>query len=101
MLNEEQLEHLANLARLELTPEERRKLNQDLVKILDYVDQIKKAKITEEPLTNIFQSTPLREDQKIRRKVHEIHEIIQRIKDNFKEITEEGYLKVPKVLEKD
>lgn len=101
MLNEEQLERLADLARLELSKEEKDKLNQDLAKILDYVDQIKKAQVSEKILTSIFKSTYLREDKEVRRQVHHFHQIIEKIQKNFPEKTEDAYLKVPKVLEKD
>lgn len=101
MLNEKQLDYLANLARLNLTEEEKMKLVEDLRQILGYVDQIKKADITEEPLISIFSSTILRDDGKSRKDIHEIHDTIQAIKDNFPEITDEGYLKVPKVLTKE
>ena len=41
-ITKETLEHLAELARIELTPHEEEKLLTDLQKILDYFEEIKK-----------------------------------------------------------
>jgi aspartyl-tRNA(Asn)/glutamyl-tRNA(Gln) amidotransferase subunit C len=40
MLTNEQIKHIANLARLELTPEEETKYGQQLSAVLDYVDKL-------------------------------------------------------------
>jgi len=40
MLTTEQIKHIANLARLELTPEEEKKYGEQLSAILNYVDKL-------------------------------------------------------------
>lgn len=40
MLTNEQIKHIANLARLELTPEEEIKYGQQLSAVLDYIDKL-------------------------------------------------------------
>ncbi len=44
MITEETVKHLAELARIELKPEEVTSLQKDLVKILDYVEELKAVK---------------------------------------------------------
>jgi aspartyl-tRNA(Asn)/glutamyl-tRNA(Gln) amidotransferase subunit C len=101
MLKREDLEHLANLARLQLTAEEKDSLMKDLEKILEYVSQIKEADLKNfDSLISIFESTKLREDE-FRRGEHESHEIVESIKNNFPSKDDDGYLKVPKVIDKD
>ena len=46
MLSEQEVQHIAQLARLRLTPQEAKKYQKDLSLILDYVGQLKKADIT-------------------------------------------------------
>ena len=47
MISKEEVEHIAKLARLELTEEEVSKMQKDLSAILDYFDLLKKAKKAE------------------------------------------------------
>ena len=44
MISKEDVEHIAKLARLELTEKETQKMQQDMSVILDYFDLLKKAK---------------------------------------------------------
>lgn len=44
MIDEETVKHLATIARIELKPEEVTSLQKDLVKILDYVEELKAVK---------------------------------------------------------
>ncbi len=46
MLSREQVIHIANLARLDLTEEEIKKMQKDLAGILDYIDQLNKVDIS-------------------------------------------------------
>lgn len=57
MLTDQELEHIAKLARLEIKPEERGKLKKDLSSVLDYVDKLNQADTSSvEPL---YQTTGL------------------------------------------
>ncbi len=100
MFNDKILDHLANLARLNLNENEKKKLTEDLKKILDYVSEIQQVMIETDPLISIFDKVNLREDKPNIHEIHEIHETINLIKENFPSVDEEGYLEVPKVIEK-
>jgi aspartyl-tRNA(Asn)/glutamyl-tRNA(Gln) amidotransferase subunit C len=101
MITKEQILHLAELARLKLTDDEIEKLTEDLNKILSYVEKIQELNLKDiEPLTNILERLPLREDEILgeeERKI--IEEIREKIIKNFPQ-KEGSYLKVPKILEK-
>lgn len=98
-INKKTLDHLAELARIELTPEESKKYLKDLKNILDYFAELKEVDTSKVvPLTggtdlqNIF-----REDAvDFGKRSGEVN-VEGRIIDAFPE-TEKGYLKVPKVL---
>ncbi|MGQ9609894.1 MAG: Asp-tRNA(Asn)/Glu-tRNA(Gln) amidotransferase subunit GatC [bacterium] len=50
-----EVEHVANLARLEFNEEEKKKLTQQLAKILDYIDQLNKLDTTNvEPTSHVI-----------------------------------------------
>ncbi len=50
-----EVEHVANLARLEFNEEEKKKLAQQLAKILDYIDQLNKLDTTNvEPTSHVI-----------------------------------------------
>lgn len=50
-----EVEHVANLARLEFNEEEKHKLAQQLAKILDYIDQLNKLDTTDvEPTSHVI-----------------------------------------------
>lgn len=59
------LEYLANLAKLELSGEEKTRYQRDLDKIIDYIDQLKELDTKDVPLTSQVISTRsvLREDK--------------------------------------
>ncbi|MEK7115212.1 MAG: Asp-tRNA(Asn)/Glu-tRNA(Gln) amidotransferase subunit GatC [Patescibacteria group bacterium] len=94
------LEHLAELARIELTADESKKLLKDLKKILKHFEELKELDTTKTaPMTggtllrNIF-----REDEVDFGQKSEMTNIEGRIIDSFPEV-EKGFLKVPKVFE--
>ncbi len=99
IISRKSLEHLAELARIELTPEESKKLLKDLKKILKHFEELKELNTDKvEPMTggtllrNVF-----REDEVDFGKKSEMTNIEGRIIDSFPEV-EKGFLKVPKVL---
>jgi aspartyl-tRNA(Asn)/glutamyl-tRNA(Gln) amidotransferase subunit C len=101
MITKEQILHLAELARLKLRDDEIEKLTQDLNKILSYVEKIQELNLKDvEPLTNIIERLPLREDEILSEEERKIiEEIREKIIENFPQ-KEGNYLKVPKILEK-
>jgi aspartyl-tRNA(Asn)/glutamyl-tRNA(Gln) amidotransferase subunit C len=57
-----EISHLAALARLSLTEEESKQFAKQLPQILDFVDQLKKAKVSGELKTEAVAQDQLRED---------------------------------------
>lgn len=52
MLTTEQIKHIANLARLELTPQEEKKYSAELSVILDYIDKLKEVNTDDVKITS-------------------------------------------------
>jgi aspartyl-tRNA(Asn)/glutamyl-tRNA(Gln) amidotransferase subunit C len=93
-MDSKEINHLLELARIELSSQEKEKITSDLEKILDYVKQLQELDTTGvEPMTGgtLLQNV-CRED--------EIHK--QKENDQLKNSvldTEEGYFKVPPIFE--
>ncbi len=64
-LSLEEVEYVANLARLALGEEEKTRLSEELSRILDYVDKLRELDTTGVPLMKhtLQRSTPLRADE--------------------------------------
>lgn len=99
MIDKKLLNHLADLARIELTAAESKKLLKDLEKILDYFDELKSVNTEQTtPMTggavlkNVFREDEIDFDKRAAGVNHEGRAI-----DAFPEM-ERGYLKVPKIL---
>lgn len=102
LINKKTLKHLAELARIDLKPQEEKKLLKDLQEILNYFEQLKEldtenigtlADINQEVPKNIF-----RDDQvDLDRRQKEIEEV-GRILGSFPD-TKERFLKTPPVFE--
>ena len=52
MITQDEVKHIANLARIELTPEEEKKHQEQLGRILDYVGKLAEAKTEGVPLAD-------------------------------------------------
>jgi aspartyl-tRNA(Asn)/glutamyl-tRNA(Gln) amidotransferase subunit C len=52
MLTTEQIKHIADLARLELTPEEEKKYGEQLSAVLDYVDKLSEVNTDKVSITS-------------------------------------------------
>ena len=97
-ITEEDVKHLAALARIELKPEEVPRLQKDLVKILDYVEALKGVNTDGLPeisqvtgLTNVLREDAPRESFEGDAEIH------KRLLEAFP-IQEKGYLKVKAVF---
>lgn len=92
-LSKKEIDHLANLARLNLSDKEKGNLTEDLNKILSYVDQLNEVDVEGvEPLVSVIEKdTVLRED---------VARPSLSQKDALKNAPEKNsdYFKVPKVL---
>ena len=87
----EQIEHIAKLARLELTEEEKAKFAGQFGSILDYVTMIQKVQLPPELDQESAESAaPLREDEP---------EVSGIKPESFSPYVENHHFKVPKVIE--
>ncbi len=108
LINKNELEHLAGLARIEISDKEEDILLKDLYKILDYFEEIKSVNTNNiEPLTggNIFSVNVFREDEIIEADKRELGKIEvdlrgknEKLKKAFPK-EKDGFLKIPPVFE--
>ena len=63
MIEKEEIQHIAQLARLKLKKEELESLGKDLETILEYVDQLKKLDVSGVELKEEAEAESLREDK--------------------------------------
>ena len=65
MLSKEEVKHVARLARIKLTEEELREMQEELVKILDYIEKLKELDVENlEPTTHsVLLKNVFREDK--------------------------------------
>lgn len=98
MISKDQIEHIAKLARMELTEEEKEKFFKELSSILDYIEQLNKVDTSK--VKGLSQVTGLesvmRED-----KAQKIENRKQKVEKLLKEAPRRkgDYFKVPKILE--
>lgn len=93
-LSKDQVEHIANLARLTLAPDEMDEVTSKLSRIVDFVDQLQAA-----PTADVVpMAHPLNRSQRLRAdRVAETDER-ERIQANAP-LVEDGYYIVPRVIE--
>ncbi|MCS7200885.1 MAG: Asp-tRNA(Asn)/Glu-tRNA(Gln) amidotransferase subunit GatC [Patescibacteria group bacterium] len=96
MIERKQIEHLAHLARVNITENEIEGLTKDINEILEYVSKINELDILDkfDPFVSIIDNNFLREDRQT-----EDENLIEEILANFPQ-REDHYLRVPKILEK-
>lgn len=95
-LTDEEVMHIANLARLILTTKELKKYGEQLIKIFDYIDQIgeMKTKKVEETSHPIGNNNVLREDKIDTSKMLSQEEALSNASS-----TKKGYFKVKAIFE--
>ncbi len=99
-INKETLEHLAGLARIEISEKDESKLLEDLRKIFDYFEELKEVDTENvEPMVggNIFSENVFREDAE-GESYGNLCGKSEKLKGAFPE-KEGGFLKVPPVFE--
>jgi len=96
MVNQEEVRHIAKLARLGLTEEEVRKFQKDLAAILDMIEKLKEINVANvEPTTQVTGlENKMRPDESEKKGA----EIRKNILANAPE-TKDGYIKVKAILE--
>lgn len=96
MIDKGQVEHIAKLARIELTEKEKGKFSNELSSILDYVDKLNK--VDTKNIKPIQQITGLesitRNDEVEKRNSETRNKILEQAPDK-----KDNYYKVPKILE--
>lgn len=107
-INKKTLEHLANLARIELDPREEEKLLRDLQKILEHFEELQELDTSNTPpltggteLTNAFREDVERENPEAIPPAAGCHGAgtNQRAGTEAFPEKEDGYLKIPPVFE--
>ena len=95
-LTKEEIKHIADLARLELTEAELKKYGSQLSDVLNYIDQLKEVDTTDiEPTAQITGlENALREDEKEGWSERETEEALRQAPE-----LESGQIKVKRVLE--
>jgi len=88
------IDQVAQLARIKLTPEEKEKLAKDLGNILSYVEQLSKLKTDDVPPT----SHVLAVENVFRDDVRKPADVCEEVLRNAPE-REENFFKVPKIVE--
>ena len=93
-ISEEQVEHIAALARIGLSEEEKQKFQEDLGAVLDYIDKLQKVDVAGiEPIAHITGlENQTREDEN--GSIHADAETLA----NMAPETKDGYVKVRQVL---
>jgi len=98
MITEEQLKHLAELAKIEFTEDELKSFLKDINQILHYVEEIQKLDLEnfEPMISGVYQQIFLREDE------------IERAEEDNKELIKvqfpdkkDDFLKTPRIITKD
>jgi aspartyl-tRNA(Asn)/glutamyl-tRNA(Gln) amidotransferase subunit C len=94
MISKEEVLKIAKLARLELTPQETEKMQQDLSSILDYFDILKKApKVNLNDQKRMQSDNATRSDETANRPASIANNLIEVAPDK-----KDGYIKVKAVL---
>lgn len=95
MISEEEVKHIAKLARLGLTQVEIKKMQKELSSILDYIEKLKKVDISKiEPTSHSIKiENVMREDQSKEKKLETRKKLIEMAPEK-----KEGYLKTKPIL---
>lgn len=100
IIHKKDLEHLAELSRIELKKENENKILKDLEEVLEYFEELKTVNTENiKPMNGGSDLTDiLREDKESGEKNEEQKRSSEKLKESFPE-KEEDYLKVPQVFE--
>ena len=95
-ISKEKVEHIAKLARIELTEQEKEKFSKELSSILDYVAQLNKVDTKNvKPIIQVAGlENVMREDEKRKEKKEEKDRLLKEAPQK-----KGDYIKVPKILE--
>ncbi len=95
MVKKKEVEEIAKLSRLELTPEEVEKFRKEFSKILDYIEKLKKADLSSlEPADNLKKTRNVTREDKVEVSQGDIR---KKLIDLFPD-QKESYLKVKSII---
>lgn len=99
MLTKEEVKHIAKLARLGITPKEEEKFAKDLSSILDYIEKLKEADISNvDPMSySLGTENVMRPDEASEKSIRQLGERNERLLELAPD-KKEGYLKVKQIL---
>ena len=94
MISKEEVQHIAKLARLGISEKETEKFQKELSSILDYVEELKKADISNiEAISHPFQIENVVREDRARGEKSDGRKLIEIAPE-----TEKGYVKVKSIL---
>ncbi len=93
MISKDEVQHIAKLARLELTEKETEKMQKDLSSILDYFNLLEKADTTKVQKPIEKKANVLRKDEAIEKPASLANNLVQQAPDK-----KDGYIKVKSIL---
>jgi len=97
MISKEEVQHIAQLARLELGDKELQDMQKDLGEILDYVEMLKKVDVSSVDTGSHSVGLGLKNITREDEPLPELEEIVKKIKDQFPD-KDNDYLKVKGIL---
>jgi len=94
MISEQDVKHIAKLARLGLTPSEIKKMQKELSSILDYIEKLKEVDIsTVEPSSHLIRvENVMREDEESKKPKSKSQKLLELVPEK-----KAGYLKVKSI----
>lgn len=96
MISKEQVEHIAKLARIELSEEEKEKFTQDLSSILDYVEKLKQVDTSKtKPISQVTELENIMRSDDIKYELPDTRSKLLKEAPKRKG----DYFQVPKILE--
>ena len=95
MINKKEVEYIANLARLHLSPQEMKKMEGELSDILNYFDSLKKINVEKiEPTSHsVFLENIMREDIAKKQSIDKVNKLLKAFPEK-----KDRYVKVKSIL---
>ncbi len=94
MFTKKELDHLATLARIELSDKEREKFSRELASILDYIEKLKEVDVsTTDPTTHVMQIENVFRQDKLKPSL-DIEKVLKFAPDR-----KARFFRVPKIIE--
>jgi aspartyl-tRNA(Asn)/glutamyl-tRNA(Gln) amidotransferase subunit C len=101
-ITQKDVQYVANLANLELTTQERARMEKDLTAVLDYIDQLSEVDTSAvEPMTQGVQIAAFGSDHGVSLRPDEVRDCLPREAAlQNAPLAADGFFRVPKVIER-